>query len=106
MVRFNQHGGHYTRNAANVFIDDNTHVIVHVGKKSNGSYWNAGGRDNSFLGFGISCSYYSDFRNNGDSGKVLRTWKEGTLESTEQSHYWYNWRGHQYSRRCARGEKK
>ena len=102
-VRFKQHGGHYTRNAANVWFDEDNHVIVHVGKTANGSYYNAGGFNDSARYVGIlnvlsyfveiTCSYYADYRNNGDSGKELKTWKEGTLESTEQSHEWFNWKG-------------
>ncbi len=90
-VRYNQHSGWFTRGRdyfPNVNEDGGLHPKVYVGRYSNGSYNDDGGVDN-FAG----CAYWQDIRNVGGSGKILKSWKEGKLESTDADEDWNKFTG-------------
>ena len=76
-MRYNKHIGFFTRVMRKFPLsreDGVLHPKVYVGKNSNSNYNDDGG-----IG---GCLYWQDYCNTDNSGKVLRLWKEGVLQST------------------------
>ena len=87
-VRYNQHSGFFTRGMGHFpYSSENggIHPKVYVGKNSNGSYNDDGGSG--------GCAYWEDYRNVGNSNKVLKSWKEGRLENTDADKPWNIFKG-------------
>lgn len=84
-ITYHQHSGRYTKDAGNFELEDGTHPVVYVGKKSHGSY-----HDNGGMG---GCAYFQDWRNQGTVKKRYSSWSEGTLLPTYGDAEWQNFEG-------------